>query len=216
MSGRITLVSHSSTSATKAGAFPDDEPLDARGAAWVADARGSITRATRVLTSPAPAARQTAEALCLAGTADVEVEAEPLLRDWDLGRWRGRTLDDVAATEPDAVGEWLTIAETAPHGGEPLTGLLARAAGWLAALPGDGHTVAITHPAVVRGVVLAVLHAPAAGFWRIDIAPLTAAVLRGGPGRWTLRATGVRLAAPQQHRPDHPTSSNRPASSTGY
>jgi hypothetical protein len=42
--------------------------------------------------------------------------------------------------------------------------------------------------------VLAVLDAPAAAFWRLDVAPLTVTDLRGGPGRWTVRATGAPLA----------------------
>ncbi|MCY7342541.1 MAG: histidine phosphatase family protein [Pseudonocardia sp.] len=196
MSGRVTILSHSSTSATNAAGFPDDEPLDTRGAGWAAEARGRVHRPTRVRSSPAPAARQTAAAL---GLVD---QVEPLLRDWDLGRWRGRTLDEVAAAEPDGVSAWLSAPAAAPHGGEPLVDLLARTAGWLAALPGDGHTVAITHPAVVRAVVLAVLGAPPAGFWRIDIAPLTATVLRGGPCRWTLRSTGRHLASRPGDDPD--------------
>jgi broad specificity phosphatase PhoE len=53
--------------------------------------------------------------------------------------------------------------------------------------------VAVTHAAVVRAAVVVTLGAPPAGFWRIDVAPLTATVLRGGPGRWTVRGTGLPL-----------------------
>jgi len=56
-----------------------------------------------------------------------------------------------------------------------------------------GHTVAVTHAAVVRAAVVVTLGAPPAGFWRVDVAPLTATVLRGGPGRWTVRGTGLPL-----------------------
>lgn len=77
---------------------------------------------------------------------------------------------------------------------EPHVALLARIAAWLDSVPGDGQTVAITHAAVVRAAVLAVLQAAPAGFWRIDIAPLTATELRGRPGRWTVRSTAIRLA----------------------
>jgi len=58
-----------------------------------------------------------------------------------------------------------------------------------------GHAVAVTHAAVVRAAVVVTLGAPAAGFWRIDVAPLTATVLRGGPGRWTVRRTALPLDA---------------------
>jgi broad specificity phosphatase PhoE len=187
VSPRLTVVAHSSTSATVSARFSRDEPLDDRGAAWASDARGRLTRVHRVFCSPALACRQTAAAL------DLVVGVEPQLRDWDLGRWRGQTLDEVAAAEPDAVRRWLADPAEAPHGGEPLTAVLARTADWLATVPGDGHSIAITHSAIVRAAILATLDAPPGGFWRIDVAPLTATVLRGGPGRWTLRSTGHPL-----------------------
>lgn len=187
MSARLTVVCHSSTAATAAARFPDDDPLDDRGTAWATGALGGLSRVDRTSCSPARSCHETAAALGLA------VEVEPLLRDWDMGRWRGQTLDGVAATEPDAVRTWLAEPAATPHGGEPLTDVLTRTAQWLATVPPEGRTVAITHPAVVRAVLLTVLGAPAAGFWRIDVAPLTVTVLRGGPGRWTLRSTGHRL-----------------------
>lgn len=189
MNSRITLVSHSSTSATNTGRFAADEPLDARGAGWAAEARDRLPPAVRVLSSPALSCRQTAEGLGL------PAGIEPALVDWDLGRWRGRTLDDVAATEPEGVQAWLSEPDAASHEGEQLVVLLARVAAWLGSVPADGHTVAITHAAVIRAAVVAVLGAPPAAFWRIDIAPLTATHLRGRPGRWTVRSTATRLVA---------------------
>jgi broad specificity phosphatase PhoE len=188
VSARLTLVSHAPTAATAAAAFARaDEPLDSRGQAWADAARGRVDRVTRAICAPALACRQTATALALTP------QAEPLIRDWDLGRWRGRTFDQIAADDPAAIEAWLTVPDAAPHGGEPLVALLARVADWLAAVPADGHTAAITHPAVVRAAVLGALSGSTAGFWRIDIAPLTATVFRGGPGRWTLRSTGAPL-----------------------
>lgn len=188
MSGRITLVAHSSTSATNTAGFAADEALDARGTGWAADARDLLPPAGRVVSSPAMSCRQTAEALGLS------TEINPMLADWDLGRWRGRTLDDVAATESEQLQAWLSEPDAAPHGGEQLVGLLARVARWLDSGPRDGHTVAITHSAVVRAALLAVLDAPPAAFWRIDITPLTATQLRGRPGRWTVRSTAIPLS----------------------
>lgn len=187
MSSRITLVSHSPTSATNRGAFAADEPLDPRGVRWAEGARALLPCAVRTLSAPAPSCRQTALAMGL------DAMVEPALADWDLGRWRGRTLGDVAAGEPDAVAAWLTDPAAAPHGGEPHLALLDRIGCWLDSMPNDGHTVAVTHAAVVRAAVLAVLQAPPASFWRIDITPLTATGIRGRPGRWTVRSTAVRL-----------------------
>ncbi|WP_232664009.1 histidine phosphatase family protein [Pseudonocardia sp. TRM90224] len=187
MSARLTLVTHASTRATAAAAFAQDEPLEPRGTARAAAARAAVPRHDRAVCGPATGCRETAEALGLAATVDAG------LRDWDLGRWAGRTLDEVVAAEPDAVQEWLTVPDAAPHGGEPLTALLERVAGWLDGVPGDGHTVAVTHAAVVRAAVLAVVSGAPHGFWRIDVAPLTATSLGGGPGRWTVRTTGTAM-----------------------
>lgn len=193
MSARLTLVSASSTSATAASAFATDEPLDARGAAWAAQYRGRLSRVTRAWCSPARSCGQTAAALGL------ETQPEPLLRDWDLGRWQGRALDDVAAQEPEAVGSWLADPVGSPHGGEALTELITRVATWLCEVPGDGHTVVVTHAAVIRAAILSTVAGAPQGFWRIDIAPLTVTVLRGEPGRWTLRSAGHPLATPDPH-----------------
>ena len=206
----LTLVAHASTAATSRVVFAGDEGLEPRGAAAAAAAT-RLRRVTRTVCSPARAAVETAAALGLAATVDAG------LADWDLGEWRGRALDEVAG-----VAEWVADPDAAPHGGESLTALLARVRDWLDAVDltaapdgsagareragavggagsagGDavGHAVAVTHAAVVRAAVVVTLGAPAAGFWRIDVAPLTATVLRGGPGRWTVRRTALPIDA---------------------
>ena len=185
MNARLTLVAHASTAATARALFSRDEGLEPRGAAAAA-AASAPRRITRAVCSPARAAVETAAALGLATTVDAG------LADWHLGEWRGRALDDVAAAHPGEVAAWLADPDAVPHGGESLTALLARVTGWLAGV-GEGHTVAVTHAAVVRAAVVVTLGAPPAGFWRIDVAPLTATVLRGGPGRWTVRGTALPL-----------------------
>jgi broad specificity phosphatase PhoE len=195
---RLTLVAHASTVATSRVAFGGDDGLEPRGAAAAAVAR--LRRVTRSVCSPARAAVETAAALGLAATVDGGVA------DWQLGAWRGRTLDEVAADHPADVATWLGDPDAAPHGGESLTALLARVADWLARTDGGGHAVAVTHAAVVRAAVVATLGAPPAGFWRIDIAPLTATVLRGGPGQWTVRGTALPLDASSVEGEPRPTS----------
>jgi len=261
VNARLTLVAHASTAATARALFSRDEGLEPRGAAAAA-AAAAPRRITRAVCSPARAAVETAGALGLAATVD------PGLADWHLGEWRGRALDEIAAAHPAEVAAWLADPDAVPHGGESLTALLARVAGWLAgadltagpagaagsrgsaagagpagargsggsaagagaggsgggaasagargsggsaaevgsaagAVPAAGagpaggaalaHTVAVTHAAVVRAAVVVTLGAPPAGFWRIDVAPLTATLLRGGPGRWTVRSTALPL-----------------------
>ncbi len=179
MSGRIVLISSAATAATRAAAFPRDEPLDPAGAAAVPPV--SFPRADLVLCSPALRCVQTAAALGLTA------ESDELLRDADPGRWAGRTLDDLAAAEPEAVAAWL--AGAAPPGGESAAAVRERASRWLAER--TGYTVAVTHPAVVRALVVALLGAPAGAERRIEVAPLTRTELRGGPGRWAVRVLGA-------------------------
>jgi broad specificity phosphatase PhoE len=189
VSVRLTLVAHAPTTATVRAAFPLDESLEVRGAAAAREARDRLRRVARTLRSPAKAAGETAEALGLAAEVDAG------LADWDLGEWRGHTFDEISAADPEAVGAWLTVPEAAPHGRESLTMLLDRVAAWLRAFDGDGHTVAVTHSAVVRAAVVTTLDAAPSGFWRVDVAPLTATILRGGPSRWTVRAMAAPLDA---------------------
>ncbi|WP_033400185.1 histidine phosphatase family protein [Actinokineospora enzanensis] len=178
---RVVLICHGATAATRTAAFPADEPLT-EAALRDAAAGPDLGRVDRALRGPMLRCAQTAAALGLAADPDER------LRDNDYGRWRGRTLDEVATAEPDAVTRWLTDPGSAPHGGESVVELVERVGRWLDERPADvGHTVAVTAPAVVKAALVHALAAGPASFWRIDVGPLARAVLRGGPGRWTLR-----------------------------
>jgi broad specificity phosphatase PhoE len=89
--GRVTLLAHAPTSATASAAFPADEPLDARGRAWAEAGAADLPRADRVRCAPERACLETCA--CLGCTPDPDAG----LAGWDMGRWAGRTLDDVAA-----------------------------------------------------------------------------------------------------------------------
>lgn len=183
MPTRLTLVAAAPTAANRAFAFPADEPAEPKALASVSRLAERLPRSGRVLTSPVACARQTAEALGL------EATTEPLLRDCDYGRWTGRTLAELEAEDPAAVAEWLTDPSAAPHGGESLAAVIARAAGFLetqAAAPGQ--VLAVTHPAIIRAAIVHVLAAPALSFWRIDIAPLSSTRFSGTHGRWNFTA----------------------------
>jgi len=118
------------------------------------------------------------------------------LRALDMGRWRGRTLDEVSAGEPDAVARWLTDPAAAPPGGESVRDLCERVAGWLdASAEIAGRTLAVVEPEIVRAVVVTVLKTPEAAFWRLDVPPLTATEVSGRSGRWNLRL-GQPLGTP--------------------
>ena len=220
MNARLTLVAHASTAATARAVFAGDEGLEPRGAAAAAAAT-RLRRVTRTVCSPARAAVETAAALGLAATVDAGL-ADWDLGEW-RGRALDEVAGIAEwVADPDAaphggesltallarVAAWLAAVDptAAPDGSAGARGWAGAAggagsAGGAAAGAGSagggavGHAVAVTHAAVVRAAVVVTLGAPAAGFWRIDVAPLTATVLRGGPGRWTVRRTALPLDA---------------------
>jgi broad specificity phosphatase PhoE len=183
---RLLLVRHASTDAVRAAAFGADEPLDAGGRA--AAARLRLPRAGEVLVSPSLRTRETAEACGLAVS-----DADAALAECDFGRWAGLTLREVAEREPDAVTAWLNDPDAAPYGGESLSQVLARVRGWLGSQASlTGTAVVITHAGVIKAAVVAALDAPAAAFWRIDVAPLSVTELHAHDGRWTVTRVNDR------------------------
>ena len=177
---RLTLVAHASTAATRAVAFPHDDHLDGFGLRRTRAAQAPFAGAL-CLTSPAAAARQTAEAMGLAA------RTEPALRDVDYGTWSGRTLDAVASENPDGIALWLTDPSAAPHGGESLDALIRRVAAWLDGCAA-GRIVAVTHAVVIKAAVVHLLDAPANAIWRLDVAPLSITRLHSNGARWLLRS----------------------------
>lgn len=178
MPTRLLLIAHAPTAATRRAAFPLDEAIEASPAALPP----KLQRADRVFTAPELRARQTAQALGLVA------EPQMLLGDVDLGRWRGKTFDEMLAEGPEAIAAWTSDPASRAHGGESVEELIARIGPWLEHRREDGgRVVAVTHPAVIRAAVVVVLGAPAASFWRIDIAPLARVDLRSDGRRWTLR-----------------------------
>jgi len=177
MATRLSLICSAAPTGVRPGTFPADEPADVAG--FAADF-GAIAR---LLTAPEWRARQTAMTI---GTATIE----PSLAECDYGTWRGCDLAEIAAADPAGAAAWIADPAAAPHGGESIAALLDRVGGWLDRFEATGHTVAVTHPAVIRAAVVHVLAAPASAFWRIDIEPLSIADLRRHAGRWTLRSVG--------------------------
>ncbi len=179
----LTLLCSASTDSSRRATFPGDEPLDAQGSAAAAALAEKLGRPGLVLVSPAVRARETAEALGLAGAIDER------LREIDYGRWAGQALKDVAAREPDAAAAWLSDPEVAPHGGESVAALFARVGSWLAEISGDSRRVlAIAHPGPMRAAAAIALSAPFAAFWQIDVEPLARLTLTSDSRRWHLRA----------------------------
>ncbi|MFF4660578.1 histidine phosphatase family protein [Streptomyces sp. NPDC001381] len=182
MTSRVSFVSPAMNASARQVRFDDGGSIDAGGRARARAAAGSLPAAVRVVVSPSVRCRETAAALGLDAAEAQE------LAGLDVGRWRGLTLAEVGADEPEGLGRWLTDPSSAPHGGESVEDLCARVGRWLdAALETDGRTLAVVEPEVVRAVAAQVLGAPPAAFWRVDVAPLTVTSVSGRDGRWNLR-----------------------------
>ncbi|MFI1396947.1 histidine phosphatase family protein [Streptomyces sp. NPDC020681] len=185
MTVRVMLISPATTAALREARFEGDVPLDAAGLRRAGAAASAVPRADTVLSGPSARCRETAQAL---GLRAEPAESADALGDWDLGRWRGRTLDEVSASEPESVAAWLSDPSAAPHGGESLLALCARVGAWLESLPETaGRVLAVVEPAVCRAATVRALGLPPETFWRLDVAPLTMTELTGRLGRWNLR-----------------------------
>jgi broad specificity phosphatase PhoE len=186
---RLLLVRHASTDAVRAAAFGVDEPLDASGRAAAVALGARLPRADEVLVSGARRALETASLAGLVASGEAPGEC-------DFGRWAGKSLRELAASDEAAVREWMTDPAAAPHGGESLTAMLRRVRSWLdLQADGSGTAVAITHAGVVKAAVVAALDAPPLAFWRIDVAPASITELHARDGRWTVTRVNDRGAS---------------------
>src|ERR1700722_20876804 len=163
MTARLDLLAHGASAWPRAARFPDDEALKPSAVVALQALSGQLRAYAQVLTAPARAARETAQAL------GFDTEVEMALRDCDYGRWRGLASKDVAEREPDAFAAWLGDPTAAPHGGESLADLIERVGAWLAqSLARESATLAITHVSVVRAAIVHALGASSSAFARID------------------------------------------------
>ena len=179
MSVRLILLCAGGTASARFGGFADpDEPLDdgGRGKAGAVVIDGAAR--TRCFVSPGRAAGETAELIGL------DAVVEPALADIAHGDWRGKGFD---AIEPAELMRWLAAPEAGAPGGETLADVVARVGPWLDGLSsGDGTVLAVTHPMVVRAVLVQAIGLPAAAAMAIDVGPLSQTLLSFN-GRWRLQ-----------------------------
>ncbi|MEU4476418.1 histidine phosphatase family protein, partial [Micromonospora sp. NPDC023888] len=151
--------------------------------------RGHLGVHDTCLSSPAAAARQTAETFGLLPTI------ETALADCDYGDWAGRSLAEIAGTHPQALQEWLTTADSAPHGGESVAAVRDRVGSWLDEQRGAGRRIiAVTHPLVIRVAVVHALGLPMATYRQLDVEPLAIVRLTSQGTRWQFRLGAQRTA----------------------
>ncbi|MEE1939120.1 histidine phosphatase family protein [Streptomyces sp. TRM 70361] len=186
---RITLVAAARSSSLLDERFDEDRPLAAAGwqeAERAIPAYAHLAGAELRYCSPTMRCRETGDVLGLRPIA------QPALRDCDMGRWRGRTFQEVAASEPRAVDAWLADPHAGPHGGESLFSFILRIGEWLDTRPADGGDqggaliAAVVEPTVLRAAVVYALKAPPHTYWRVDAHPLSSVTLTGRAGDWML------------------------------
>jgi len=165
---RLVFLCHAATRSMREGGFPDpEEPLD-EGGQHKAQILGLRPTPEVVFAAPTLVARQTAQALELGALV------EPALADIDHGAWRGRSLVEVQASEPEALMGWIRNPALGAPGGETFASVLSRVSDWMEAqAASERRILAITHQAVMRAALAHVLDIPSAAAFRIDIAPLS-------------------------------------------
>jgi broad specificity phosphatase PhoE len=178
---RLTWISHAATAATRRAAFPLDEAIEEKERARARAIATKIDSRDTVIVAPERRTLQTAEAIGLSGAVD------PDLRDCAYGRWAGHSLAELEKTEHEALADWFTDPQATPHGGDSVVDTIRRVAAWLDRRAHNAaRIVAVSHPAVIRAAIVHVLEAPAASFWRIDVAPLSQTRLSYDGRRWAL------------------------------
>jgi len=187
---RVTFVAAARSSPLLAERFEDDRPLDQAG--WDEVQRAAhdlvpLAAAELRYCSPTPRSRATGDALGYAPLVQLA------LRACGMGRWRGLTLGEAMAREPEAVDAWLADPRATPHGGESLLAFVSRVGGWLDTRPFEdgGRIVAVAEPSVIRAALVYALKAPPATYWNIDVRPLSTTTVMGHAGRWNLRFDGA-------------------------
>ncbi|MGH8899023.1 MAG: histidine phosphatase family protein [Egibacteraceae bacterium] len=205
---RLLLVRHAQSAGTRRAAFPATtgacardgcEPLDRAGAVQAAALRGVLPQPDSCWASFAVRALETAR---LAG-CDARSCAD--LAECDFGRWAGLEPAQVHAADPEGLAAWYADPEAAPHGGERLGDVRARAAAVLARARELGGTVVVfTHGGLVKAALLEALGLGSQALWRLDVAPASVTELHpsgaGGGWRvvrmnWTPRLVGARATA---------------------
>jgi broad specificity phosphatase PhoE len=130
-----------------------------------------------VRTSPLQRAVQTGEAI--ARHHGIEAQVDERLVELDYGAWDGRSFTELP---PGDVARWREDPTFAPPGGESLTDVAGRVAGFCAELLGDEIVVAVSHVSPIKAGALWAIDGPQELAWRmfLDLASVTRIGTREG------------------------------------
>jgi broad specificity phosphatase PhoE len=135
--------------------------------------------------SPWESTAQTAQALNLPTTI------EPALADIYPGRWSGLSFEEIEASDPDALSQWLRDPTAGAPEGETMAAARTRIGGWMDRLAGSSRNLcAISHPMMIRAALSHALGFPLPTTLSIDIAPLSLTRLSFN-GKWRLQSLGL-------------------------
>lgn len=166
----------------------DDVGIRASARAAYERLRDALPDATASLCLRSPVRRAEQTANRIAAEVDWEV-AEPLAPR-EFGSWTGRPWSDVRTTDPGRTEAfWNDYARGRAPGGESLGDVSERADLMLTELGNRArwdHAIVVTHPDVIRAVVLHVLEAPLKMATRVHVEPLSVTRLSHGWMGWTL------------------------------
>ena len=183
---RLTLVCSGISQGMRKARFPlFDETLEKRSVELARALGQQLSNTSRALVAPSLRAQQTAHFMGLRATV------HDSLRDQNYGMWEGKEPDEIEAAQPGSLAAWRADPAYSPGGGEPLTEVATRTAGFLDSMrSAGGQLIAVTHPAVVRTAMIHILAAPLTSYWRIDTPPISLIGLYSDGTRWVLRTCG--------------------------
>jgi broad specificity phosphatase PhoE len=179
---RFVLVRHGEAAGNRELRYlgATDAPLTERGheqARQLADALRAYPLAA-IYSSPLIRARETAQAVAASHGLAAYVEDD--LREEHFGAWENLTRAQVRETDGAALAAWEAGTDVAPHGGESLEAVRARAiasATQLAARHGGEMVALVSHVGPIKALVCAALGLPAAGALRMWLDPASLCVV---------------------------------------
>lgn len=81
-------------------------------------------------------------------------QALPVLREQDMGRWDGRTWEDITREDPaGTLAYWNDYVDARPHGGESYADVYRRVTTWWDTQGFEGRVILVTHIGVIRALV---------------------------------------------------------------
>lgn len=164
----VVLVRHGESEWNAAGRFQGQKGTGLtphghqQAAATAAHVLAHVGPVDRVVCSDLQRAAETAAPLAAQITAPVEVDLR--WREIDVGSWAGRTIEEIAAADPEGLGAWRGLRDEALGDREPFGAFRRRVAEALGdAAAGHGVTVVVTHGGAIRMAAAAVLGLPRGG-----------------------------------------------------